>query len=91
MLKAYVHSGDFNRNSTFATWFTRISINSALMIPRKKRARPEISTDAQIDESFNPFQREMADRRLNPDTTSNLKSTAVYSAQFPSQRADSGT
>jgi RNA polymerase sigma factor (sigma-70 family) len=67
ILKAFVHFGDFNRASTFATWFTRIGINSALMILRRKRARPEISTDASVDESVKQFQWEIADRRLNPE------------------------
>lgn len=67
ILKAFVHFGDFNRASTFATWFTRIGINSALMILRRKRARPELSTDASVDESERQFQREIADRRLNPE------------------------
>jgi len=66
-LKAFVHFGDFNRASTFATWFTRIGVNSALMILRRKRARPEISTDALVDESAKQFQWEIADRRLNPE------------------------
>ena len=66
-LKAFVHIGDFNRASTFATWFTRIGVNSALMILRRKRARPEISTDAPVDESVKQFQWESADRRLNPE------------------------
>ena len=34
VLKAFVHFGDFNRASSFATWLTRISVNSALMILR---------------------------------------------------------
>ena len=67
ILKAFVHFGDFNRASTFATWFTRIGINSALMILRRKRAWPEISTDASVDESAQQFQWEIADRRLNPE------------------------
>jgi len=67
ILKAFVHFGDFNRTSTFATWFTRIGINSALMILRRKRARPEISTDASVDDSVRQFQWEIADRRLNPE------------------------
>ena len=67
ILKAFVHFGDFNRASTFATWFTRIGINSALMILRRKRDRPEISTDASFDESVKQFQWEIADRRLNPE------------------------
>lgn len=67
MFQAYVHFGDFRRNSMFATWFTRISINSALMNLRRKRARPEISTDAQVDEIVDPFKWEIADRRPNPE------------------------
>src|ERR1700676_2339658 len=66
-LKAFVHFGGFNRASTFATWFTRIGVNSALMILRRKRARPEISTDAAVGESVKQFQWEIADRRLNPE------------------------
>src|SRR5580704_11108847 len=44
-LNAYVHAKDFDGRSSFATWFTRIAINSALMIVRKKRAHPEHSID----------------------------------------------
>ena len=66
-LKAFVHIGDFNRASAFATWFTRIGVNSALMILRRKRARPEISTDASVDESVKQLQWEIADGRLNPE------------------------
>jgi len=66
-LKAFVHFGDFNRASTFATWFTRIGVNSALMILRRKRARPEISTDAAVGENVKQFQWEIADLRLNPE------------------------
>lgn len=67
VLKAFVHFADFNRASSFATWFTRITVNSALMILRRKRVRPEISTDAPVDESLKPFQWEIADRRPNPE------------------------
>jgi RNA polymerase sigma factor (sigma-70 family) len=66
-LKAFVHFGDFKRASSFSTWFMQIGINSALMILRRKRARPEISTDALVDESVRQFQWEIADRRLNPE------------------------
>lgn len=44
-LNAYVHAKDFDGRSSLATWFTRIAINSALMIVRKKRAHPEQSID----------------------------------------------
>jgi len=67
ILKAFIHFGDFNQNSSFATWLTRISINSALMIVRKRRVRPEVSIDEPIDESARPFQWEIADRLPNPE------------------------
>jgi RNA polymerase sigma factor (sigma-70 family) len=67
ILKAFTHLSDFNQNSTFATWFTRISINSALMILRRKRARPEISTDATTSESVGDPHWQIADRNPNPE------------------------
>jgi hypothetical protein len=36
LLKAFVHIGDFDGRSSFSSWLTRIAINSALMILRKK-------------------------------------------------------
>ena len=42
LLRAFVHLGDFEGRSNFRTWLTRITINSALMILRRKRATHEI-------------------------------------------------
>jgi RNA polymerase sigma-70 factor, ECF subfamily len=66
ILNAFIHFGNFNRAASFATWLTRISVNSALMILRKRRVRPEISTDVPIDGSA-ILQWEIADRRPNPE------------------------
>ena len=38
LLKAYVHIGRFEGRCAFSSWLTRIAINSALMLSRKKRA-----------------------------------------------------
>jgi RNA polymerase sigma factor (sigma-70 family) len=67
ILNAFVHFGNFNQASSFTTWLTRISINSALMILRKRRVRPESSIDEPIGESARPLPWEIADRRLNPE------------------------
>jgi len=67
ILKAFVHFKNFNRASAFSTWLTRISINSALMMLRKKRVRPEISIDASSDHGNEAFQWVIADRRANPE------------------------
>jgi RNA polymerase sigma-70 factor (ECF subfamily) len=40
-MKAYVHLKTFDGRAKFSTWLTRITINSALMTLRKKRAHPE--------------------------------------------------
>src|ERR1700723_3345004 len=40
LLKAYVHIGEFEERSAFSSWLTRIAINCALMLLRKKRAQP---------------------------------------------------
>src|SRR5260370_19157502 len=44
LLRAFVHMRDFDGRSKLGTWLTRIAINSALMILRKKPASPEIAT-----------------------------------------------
>jgi len=49
LLRAFVHVTDFDGRSSFGTWLTRIAINSALMILRKKRASLEIATDRNED------------------------------------------
>jgi RNA polymerase sigma factor (sigma-70 family) len=67
ILKAFIHFGNFNRASSFNTWLTRISINSALTMLRKRRVRPEVSIDEPIDESARPLLWNIADRRLNPE------------------------
>ena len=45
LLKAFIHLNKFDGRSKFSTWLTRIAINSALMIVRKKRAHPESPFD----------------------------------------------
>ncbi|MEA2539677.1 MAG: hypothetical protein QOH35_1043, partial [Acidobacteriaceae bacterium] len=49
-LKAFIHLKDFEGRSSFASWLTQIAINSALMILRKKRCRPEISIGGNNDD-----------------------------------------
>jgi RNA polymerase sigma factor (sigma-70 family) len=49
MMRAFLHLKQFDGRSSFATWFTRIGINSALMILRKRRIRLETSMDATAD------------------------------------------
>jgi RNA polymerase sigma factor (sigma-70 family) len=49
LLKAYVHIGSFEGRSAFSSWLTRIAINSALMLSRKKRSHYVYSLDGGVD------------------------------------------
>jgi RNA polymerase sigma-70 factor, ECF subfamily len=44
-LRAFIHLKEFQERSSFSTWLTRIAINSALMILRKKRNCSEVPID----------------------------------------------
>jgi RNA polymerase sigma-70 factor (ECF subfamily) len=45
LLKAYRHLPEFRESYGFSKWITRIAINTALMLLRKRKARPEVSFD----------------------------------------------
>jgi RNA polymerase sigma-70 factor, ECF subfamily len=44
-LRVYMALHTFEERASFYTWVTRIAINSALMILRRRRTRPEVSFD----------------------------------------------
>jgi RNA polymerase sigma factor (sigma-70 family) len=63
-IKAYMHLNTFDGRAKFSTWLTRIAINSALMILRRKRSHPETSMDWSVDgETWQ--QCDVADNRAN--------------------------
>ena len=49
LLKGYVHIGKFEGRSAFSSWLTRIAINSALMLSRKKRSHYVYSLQGDVD------------------------------------------
>jgi len=57
---AYVHLKSFDSRARFSTWLTRIAINTALMTLRRKRVRPETSTEFTDGETWHPL--EIADQ-----------------------------
>jgi RNA polymerase sigma-70 factor, ECF subfamily len=69
LLRAFVHVRDFDGRSSFGTWLTRIAINSALMILRKKRPSLEIVTDCNEDFGADGLRYVIADHRPNPEGT----------------------
>jgi RNA polymerase sigma-70 factor (ECF subfamily) len=62
-MKAHVHLQTFNGKAKFSTWLTRIAINSALMMLRRKRARPESAMEFMDGESWQKW--EIADQTHN--------------------------
>ena len=67
LFRAFVHISDFDGRSKLGTWLTRIAINSALMILRKKRASPEIATDSNDKFDADVLHYEATDHRANPE------------------------
>jgi RNA polymerase sigma-70 factor (ECF subfamily) len=67
-LKAFTHLKDFQEKSSFSTWITRIAINSALMILRKKRGCIEISIDGSEDSDRNYGRREVRSLTEDPES-----------------------
>jgi RNA polymerase sigma factor (sigma-70 family) len=51
-LKAYTHIGQFDGRSAFSSWLTRIAVNNALMLLRKRRSQPvhSFETDPQAED-----------------------------------------
>src|SRR5690349_3975494 len=49
LLQAFVHLEYFESRATFATWLTRIAINSSLMILRKRRHESAVSLEEAAD------------------------------------------
>jgi len=63
-LKVYQHVGDFNRGSKFSTWMTRIAINEALQI--RRRRRPNVSLDELQDSHDGVMPKELRDWHDDP-------------------------
>jgi RNA polymerase sigma-70 factor (ECF subfamily) len=67
LMRAFVHISDFDGRSSFPTWVTRIAINSALMILRKKRASFEVSMEGTDDGGGDRLWYETPDHAPDPE------------------------
>ena len=48
-MRAFIHIRSFDGRASFSTWMTRIAINSALSVLRKRRKQKEFSLDDSVD------------------------------------------
>lgn len=65
-MRALTHIGTFEERSAFSTWITRIAVNSALTMIRKKRIRKELSLDDPVDPNGRKLA-EMLELSQNPE------------------------
>lgn len=65
--KAFIHLQQFEGNSAFSTWLTRITINEALMWLRKKRAAREVPIEESVADNGDTFVPDFADPGPSPE------------------------
>jgi RNA polymerase sigma-70 factor (ECF subfamily) len=58
LMRAFVHLTSFDGRAQFSTWLTRIAVNSALMLLRKRRYSAAISIDSypEVDDPFSSWE-----------------------------------
>jgi RNA polymerase sigma-70 factor (ECF subfamily) len=66
-LRAYLAIKTFEGKSKIYTWLTRIAVNSALMVLRKKRVRSEVLFDPQPDDRCEAIAFDVKDSAPNPE------------------------
>src|ERR1700682_4775548 len=64
--KAFLHLHDFQERSQFSTWLTRIAMNEAFMLVRRRRGILEVLPD-NPDDSVNAVSAAFVDQRPNPE------------------------
>lgn len=78
---AFLSLRSFERRSSFYSWLTRIGINSALMLLRKRRARSEVSFDLPYADDDQPRQLELKDSGPDPEQIYNLRQICSQTLQ----------
>ena len=68
-MRAYIGLRQFEGRSSVYSWLTRIAINSALMILRRRRVRAEVVLDSPSDERDAACPLEVKDAALDPEQT----------------------
>jgi RNA polymerase sigma-70 factor (ECF subfamily) len=65
--KVFIHLRKFEGESLFSTWLTRIAINEALMLLRRKRGSREVPIGESITEDETPLPLDFPDWGPNPE------------------------
>jgi RNA polymerase sigma factor (sigma-70 family) len=67
LLRAFVNLHTFDGRSSFSTWLTRIAINAALMILRKRRLHRELPMDGTGESGSDDWHWDLEDSAPNPE------------------------
>lgn len=67
LFKAFTRLPSFQGQSCFSTWLTRIVINAALMIRRRKSAHPEWSLEETLDDKPRQLLNRLVDKGHDPE------------------------
>ncbi len=72
-LRAYLALHGFGGRSSVYSWLTRIAINSALMVLRRRRSRPEALLICSFEEGDGDSPLELKDSSSNPEQLCDLR------------------
>jgi RNA polymerase sigma-70 factor (ECF subfamily) len=75
-LRAYLALDSFEGRSQFASWLTRIAINSALMVLRRRRTRSEVSFEPSSESGEAALTIDVRDTALNPEQIYDLRESS---------------
>jgi RNA polymerase sigma factor (sigma-70 family) len=67
LMRAFVHLHTYECRASFSTWLTRIAINTALMLLRKKKGAPRSTIDGALYDIAQSEMLELRDHRDNPE------------------------
>jgi RNA polymerase sigma-70 factor (ECF subfamily) len=67
LMRAFLHLHTFECRSSFSTWLTRIAINTALMLLRKRKGARRSAIDSSLDDIAQSEKWELRDHRDNPE------------------------
>ena len=67
LMRAFIHRKSFDGRAQFVTWMTRIAINSALMLLRKRNRHAMVSIDVGSEEKDRFVTMELADTAVDPE------------------------
>jgi RNA polymerase sigma factor (sigma-70 family) len=67
LMRAFVNLHTFECRASFSTWLTRIAINTALMLLRKRKGPPISAIDRSLDNFGESEKWELRDHRDNPE------------------------